>query len=68
MNKQSKTIIFMGPITIHKIFETNSSFYVKWRTKGKIKVMFSKRLLLVLTKFSSWQECWALGYHLLRYG
>ena len=43
---------------IRKLFETNSSFHVKYRTTG----MF----LLVLTKFSFWQEDWALGYHSMK--
>ena len=36
----------------HKIFETNSSFYVKNRTTGKVQFLFFRRLLLVLTKSS----------------
>ena len=37
---------------IHKIFETNSSFHVKQRSMGKVQLLFFKRFLLVLTKFS----------------
>ena len=37
---------------IHKIFETNSSFHVKQRYMGKVQLLFFKRFLLVLTKFS----------------
>ena len=35
----------------YKIFETNSSFHVKWRSKGKGYSPFSGTFLLVLTKF-----------------
>ena len=41
------------PETINqKIFESNSSFYVKERTMGKVYfIFFFKSFLLVLTKF-----------------
>ena len=45
--------------TIDKILETNSSFYVKQRTTGKVQIRFFSRFLLTLTKFSFWQEDWA---------
>ena len=41
---------------ICKIFETNSSFHVKYRTMGRVQYAFFKRFLLVLTKFSFWAE------------
>ena len=37
---------------IHKIFETNSSFHLKYSTTGKVQFLFFRRFLLVLTKFS----------------
>ena len=37
--------------TIHKIFETNSSFHVKQRSTGKVQFLFFSSFLLVLTKF-----------------
>ena len=37
--------------TIHKIFETNSSFHVKQHTTGKVQFLFFSSILLVLTKF-----------------
>ena len=52
--------------TSNKIFETNSSFHVKRRTTGKVYFLFFKSFLLVLTKFSFWQEDWALGYHSMK--
>ena len=36
---------------IHKIFETNSSFSVKYHTAEKVYFFLSKSFLLVLTKF-----------------
>ena len=39
------------PTIIHKMFETNSSFYVKDRTTGKVLVSVFQEFLLVLTKF-----------------
>ena len=53
--------------TIHKIFETNSSFHVKQRTTGKVQFLFFSRFLLVLTKFSFWEEDWALGYNSMKF-
>ena len=50
---------------IHKIFEINSSFYVKWRTKGK--VLFLKNFFLVFTKFLFRQGDWALGYYSMEF-
>ena len=44
------------PTTIHKIFEINSSFHVKWRTMGKVLFLFFMRFLLVMTKFLFWWE------------
>ena len=41
---------------ICKIFETNSSFHVKYRTMGRVQYAFFRRFLLVLTKFSFWAE------------
>ena len=52
---------------IHKILETNSSFHVKWGTTGKVYFLFFKSFLLALTKFSFWQEDWALGYHSMNF-
>ena len=39
-----------------KIFEINSSFHVKYRTTGKVQILFFNSFLLVLTKFSFWEE------------
>ena len=50
-----------------KIFEKNSSFHVKQRTTGKLQFLFSRRLLLVLTKFSFWEENWPLGYTSIKF-
>ena len=56
-------MIFVLATTIHKIFETNSSFHVKQCTTGKVQFLFFSSFLLVLTKFSFWEEDWALGYN-----
>ena len=54
----SETIHFhVRKITIiQKIFETNSSFHMKWRTSANIQYLFFRKLLLVLTKLSFWEE------------
>ena len=53
--------------TIGKIFETSSSFHVKYRTKGKFLFLFSSSFLLVLTKFKFWEVRWALGYNSMKF-
>ena len=45
-----------------KTFEKNSSFHVKQRTTGKVQFLFSRGILLALTKSSFWEKDWALGY------
>ena len=45
-----------GTTTIHEILETNSSFYVKLCTTGKFQLLFFSSFLLILTKFSFWEE------------
>ena len=59
LNKQAKNKPFYctyitRPTTIHKIFETNSSFHAKQRTTGKF--LFFRRFLLVLTNFHCWRR------------
>ena len=46
---------------MNKIFAKNFSFQVKQRTTGEVQFLFSRRFLLVLIKFSFWEEDWALG-------
>ena len=53
--------------TILKILETNSSFYVKQRTTGKVQFCFFGSFFLVLTKCSFWEEDWALGYNSMKF-
>ena len=53
--------------TIHKIFETNSSFHVKQGTTGKVQFLFLSSFLLVLTKFLFWEEDWALVYNSMKF-
>ena len=48
--------------TNHKIFETDSNFYVKQCNPGKFLFLYFKSLLLVLRKVSFWQGYWALNY------
>ena len=53
--------------SMDKIFEKNSSFHVKKYTTGKVRFLFSRKLLLVLTKFYFWEEDWALGYTSMKF-
>ena len=59
--------LLFAETTIHKIFETNSRFHVKQRTTGKVQFVFFSSFLLVLTKFSFWEEDWALGYNSMKF-
>ena len=56
-----------NPTSTDKIFEKNSSFHVKLRTMGKVQFLFSRSLLLVLTKLSFYEEDWALGYTSMKF-
>ena len=56
------TIIYIFRCNHGKNIEINSSFHVKSGTTGKVQFLFFKSLMLVLTKFSFWEEEWALGY------
>ena len=49
--------------SIHKIFETNSSFQLKECTTRKVSFLFFNSFLLILIKFSISVEDWALGYY-----
>ena len=56
------------PVTIsHKIFDTNSSFHVKYRTRGKVLLLFFATFLVVLTQYLFEQGDRALGYHSLKF-
>ena len=46
-----------------KIYETNVSVSVKYRTTAKVQFQFLNSFSLVLTKFSFWEEDWALSYN-----
>ena len=50
---------------IHKIFKTNSSFHVKYRTARKVSVF--QEFFDILNKISFWQENWALEYHSMKF-
>ena len=52
---------------IHKVLETNSSFHVKERTTGKVQFLFFRKLLLLLTKFSFWEEDRGLGNNSVKF-
>ena len=52
---------------IHKVLETNSSFHVKERTTGKVQVLFFRKFLLLLTKFSFWEEDRGLGNNSVKF-
>ena len=62
-----KALVGTSTTSTDKIFEKNSSFHVKWRTTGKVQFLFSRSLLLVLTKFSIWEEDWPLGYTSMKF-
>ena len=61
-----KTITVKSTI-IHKIFETNSSFHVKYHTTGNVQFLFFRRFLLVQTKFSFREEDSALGNNSMKF-
>ena len=52
--------------TVDKIFETSSTFHVKYRTTGKFRFLFFGSFLLLLTKFLFWEEGWALVYNSMK--
>ena len=52
---------------IHKVLETNSSFHVKERTTGKVQFLFFRKFLLLLTKFSFWEEDRGLGNNSVKF-
>ena len=52
--------------TVDKIFETSSTFHVKYRTTGKFPFLFFGSFLLLLTKFLFWEEGWALVYNSIK--
>ena len=49
------------------IFEANSSFYLKERTRRKVQFLFFISFLLTSTKFSFWEEEWALAYNSMKF-
>ena len=59
--------IIIQTTSTDKIFEKISSYPVKYRTTGKVQILFSRSLLLVLTKLSFWEEDWALGYTSMKF-
>ena len=58
---------YATPTSTDKILEKNSSFHVKQRTTGKVQLLFSRSLLLVLTKFSFREEGWTIGYTSMKF-
>ena len=52
---------------IHKIFEINSSFRVKWRTAEIVQFPFFRGFLLVLAAFSFRGGEWALGNNSMKF-
>ena len=57
----------LSETTVDKIFEKTLVFIVNWRTTRKNQFLFSRNLLLVLTKFSFWEEHWAPGYNSMKF-
>ena len=49
-----------------QIYETNFSVSVKYHTTRKVQFQFLNSFLLVLTKFSFWEEGWALDYNSMK--
>ena len=54
-NEQCQKITILA-----KIYETNFSVSVKYRTTGKDQFQFLNSFLLVLTKFPFWEEDWTI--------
>ena len=50
-----------------KVFETNSRCHVKKCAAGKVDILFFRSFLLVLAKFSFWEEGWALDYSFMKF-
>ena len=48
---------------IHKIFEINFSFHVKYPPMGKVQYLFFRSSWLVLKKFSFWHDDWKPVYN-----
>ena len=59
--------VSINATTIHKIFEANSTFYVKQRTTEKVQFLIFSSFLLVLTKFPFWELHCALGYNSMKF-
>ena len=57
--------IFVTTI-LAKIYQTNFSVNVKQRTTAKAQFQFLNSFLLAWTKFSFWDEDWALGYNSMK--
>ena len=53
--------------SMDKIFQENPGVHVKLRTTGKVQFLFSRSLLLALTKICFWEEDWALRYTSMRF-
>ena len=64
---EDQAVLQILTTVLSKIFETNSSFYVKQRTTQKVKFPFSRSFVLVLTKFLFWKERWSLGYDFTKF-
>ena len=63
-DQKSQTTEKMSQTTIlAKIYKTNFIVSVKWHITEKVQLQFLNSFLLVLTKFSFWEEDWALGYN-----
>ena len=62
-----KSAVYVIPTTMSKIFETSASFLVKQGTTGKVQFLFSRSFLLVPTKFSFWEQDWALAYNFMKF-
>ena len=54
-------ILLFWAAIIHNMFENSSNFHMKQRTTGKVKFLFVRSLLLVVTKFSFLEKNWVLG-------
>ena len=50
-----------------KICENISSFHVTMRATGRVQFLFSRRLFLVLRKFSFCEEDWEIGYTSMKF-
>ena len=66
LGQATRKTLFLETST-DKIYEKISSFHMRMRATGRVQFLFSRRLFLVLTKFSFFEEDWAIGYTSMKF-